>query len=224
MSGATRHNKSPRDVARHRVHMAALFAFVIGVATSVLFVWIAKEVHENETIALDHRVLVAVRGLSTPWLDHVMVFLTQFGGVITVPVATIGLAVYFWQQHGWKQAAILIVGVGGSSVLNLLLKSIFSRARPDVWQQLVSEQTFSFPSGHAMASASLAASLVVILWYTRWRKAAIILGVLYVFVIGFSRLYLGVHYPTDIVAGWAASVAWVAAVAIVFSRYDKYSG
>jgi undecaprenyl-diphosphatase len=74
---------------------------------------------------------------------------------------------------------------------------------------MLPESTFSFPSGHAMQSMAVGAALVILLWETRWRYVALLLSASFVLAVGLSRIYLGVHYPSDILAGWAASVAWV---------------
>ena len=98
-------------------------------------------------------------------------------------------------------------------LISTVSKLIFGRARPELWESIVSESTYSFPSGHAMASMATVAALLVL--YRRrsalpWIAMA---GVIYVIAIGFSRLYLGVHYPSDVLAGWAASIAWVVGIA-----------
>lgn len=170
----------------------------------------------HETLPVDVAALEWVRSLSTPWLDTASRLVTQLGGPLFVPVVTILLAVALWAKRYRDHALLIMAGVGGASVLSLVLKAFFARARPELWPSLVIETSFSFPSGHAMASSALAASIVAVLWFTRWRSLAILIGALYVLVIGFTRLYLGVHYPSDIVAGWFVSAAWVAAVSVIF--------
>jgi undecaprenyl-diphosphatase len=130
-----------------------------------------------------------------------------------------GLTVILWLKRRRYAALALAAGVGGAAAMNLVLKYLFERTRPDLWTRLVHETSFSFPSGHAMASSALAFSLIVIFWRTRWRWWIIAAGVLYMVTIGFTRLYLGVHYPTDIIGGWVVSMGWVAIVAAVISEY-----
>jgi undecaprenyl-diphosphatase len=100
--------------------------------------------------------------------------------------------------------------------LNLLLKELFGRDRPTLWETLVTEHGFSFPSGHAMASSALGFSIMVTLWNTRFRVPACIVAGFYIVLVGFSRLYLGVHYPTDVLAGWVLSGTWVILMLYVF--------
>ena len=102
-------------------------------------------------------------------------------------------------------------------MLNLAAKHYFARARPDLWLSLAPETTFSFPSGHAMGSMTLAAVVTALAWNTRWRWPACLAAIAFALLVGMSRVYLGVHFPSDILAGWSAALAWTAGVyAVVF--------
>ena len=210
-------NPVVRWVLRY-VSTRVLVSFVVFSLLSVFFIWLAREVRGNETLGFDESFLWWVRGFGNTTLTTYVRWVTELGGVMFVPVFTLCIAGVFMWRRGVSYGLLILFGVMGSSLLNLLLKSIFTRQRPELWDRVVVEHSFSFPSGHAMASASLAASLIAALWYTRWRKLAISLGIAYVTAIAFTRLYLGVHYPTDILAGWAVSVAWVCLVFTVFAR------
>jgi len=205
--------------ARYRRYLTArlFWAFAVFLIAAWLFAWIAKEVRDLDTTHFDEWVLLSIRRGHTDMLDQIVVALTHLGGVIFVPIASLALAAVFYRKLSPEHCWLLLTGVIGSSLINLALKSVFARARPDLWTHIVTEHSFSFPSGHAMASASLAASLVGALWFSRWRKWVISLGMLYIAVVGFTRLYLGVHYPTDIFAGWIIATAWVALVWIIFA-------
>ena len=100
-----------------------------------------------------------------------------------------------------------------------IAKIFFGRVRPALWTSILPETTFSFPSGHSMISASLAFALVVLLWRTRWRYPALICAVPAVFLVGLSRLYLGVHYPSDVLGGWCAGLIWSSGVFFLCRRY-----
>ena len=153
-----------------------------------------------------------------------MVFITQLGGVLVLGLATVLAVGYFWYKRRKYAALMVLASMVGAGILNVLLKALFARERPDLWTQLVTETSFSFPSGHAMGSSAFALALIIILWQTKWRILVLILGSLYVLLIGLSRMYLGVHFPTDVVAGWLVSAGWVAIVAaFIVQRIHKKS-
>src|SRR3546814_8426441 len=92
---------------------------------------------------------------------------------------------------------------GGSGLLTVVAKQAFARDRPSLWESIAPEHNFSFPSGHAMGSMTLAAVLVLLAWPTRWRWPVVAAMAVFVPMVGLSRVYLGVHFPSDILAGWA---------------------
>lgn len=197
-------------------------AFALVITSAALFVELADEVREQETLPIDESILRVINSISSPLLDGVMVVLTQLGGVWGVFVLSMTGIALLWRRRMYRMATLLAASVGGAALLNLLLKTFFQRARPALWERLVMEDSYSFPSGHAMASSALALSFIVICWPTRWRYVSIICAVLYIALIGFSRLYLGVHYPTDVLGGWIVSAGWVVAV-VVALRYRTWS-
>ncbi len=204
-----------------------LVAFGIFTVCMIGFTELAENVLEDETLAFDEATLRAINEYSSPWLDQFFLIVTDIGGIIaSVLLAVFVSGVYIYRKD-WSKLIFFASAVGGAVALNTLLKLLFSRARPDLWEQLVVESSFSFPSGHAMASSALAFALIVLLWSTRWRWTALATGAVYVFLVGLSRLYLGVHYPTDVLAGWVMSAAWVTIVWLILewtrSRYAKSS-
>jgi len=206
----------PFYLRNKHIAVRLLIALVLFMVCVLVFAKLAWDVRERETLPLDTSILTWIHTFSAPWLDTTARLTTQLGGSLLVPIFTLILTGWLWIKRYHNHALLIFVGVGGASVLSLALKALFARSRPELWHHLVHETSFSFPSGHALASAALAASIVAALWFTRWRIVAIIVGAVYVLVIGFTRLYLGVHYPTDILAGWLVAVAWVAAVAVIF--------
>lgn len=198
-------------------------AFVLFAVPVLIFVELAEEVREKETQTVDEGVLLLVNGTASPQLDAVMAGLTHLGGAWAVALITVGLALVLWQKRLRRMAALLAATVGGAATINILLKAFFQRDRPELWERIVTENSYSFPSGHAMASSALALGLMVIFWPTRWRWLVVGIGCIYMVVIGFTRLYLGVHYPTDVIAGWLVSAAWatVVAVTLQYPRWTK---
>lgn len=190
-------------------------SFLLMILPVILFTALAQEVRDSETLAFDEAVLRGINSYASPTLDSFVIVLTDFGDVIGVGVLTLLLTWLLWRRHMRRRAATVIVGVVGAAALNVILKALFQRDRPELWERLVVETSNSFPSGHAMASSALAFAVIAVLWNTKYRWWAVVIGVVYTVVIGLTRLYLGVHYPTDIVAGWMVSGAWIAVVAFV---------
>jgi len=101
------------------------------------------------------------------------------------------------------------------AALNLLAKLLFQRHRPMLWPQRPPETDFGFPSGHAMVTLAVVVTLVVLICPTRWRWVALLVGASFAFLVGVSRLYLGVHDPSDIIAGWWAALVWVCGIRVI---------
>jgi len=189
--------------------LAALFAFGVGVT---LFALIADEVLDGETSTFDSSILLWINARASSALDTFFIAFTDIGGFKFIVIVTAIIVAYMIYKKLYYKALLMLAAVGGAGVLNIILKGVFERTRPDLWQHLVTETDFSFPSGHAMASSIFTFALIAVLWGSKWQPLAVGLGIIYVFFIGFSRLYLGVHFPTDILAGWAVSLAWVSVV------------
>lgn len=195
--------------------------FVLYVLPVVLFVALVDEVLENDTLPYDDAILQFVHGFHAPWLDPIVVAITNIGGPVGATLLTGVIALAFLAYRQRRKFLIVVAGVGGATLLNILLKALFQRDRPQLWERIVTENSFSFPSGHAMASSALALSLIAIFWPTRWRWWAIAASVGYMVIIGSTRLYLGVHYPTDIIAGWLVSATWVALVSFYCIKWRR---
>lgn len=116
-----------------------------------------------------------------------------------------------WRKQ-YRYASFFGLAVGGAA-LNLLAKAILGRPRPAFWASLAPETTYSFPSGHAMGSAAVVLALGLLLTRGRWRVW--LPGALFVLGVGFSRVYLGVHYPSDVLSGWIAALGWVTGVYVL---------
>ena len=184
-------------------------AALMFLAPLLLFVGLASDVVTSGMLPWDEPFMVWVHGHASQGMTTTMSIVTELGGLVAVPIIAVAWAGLLWWRGRRRDAALLAATVVGATLLNTALKAVFQRDRPDFWEHLVVESSCSFPSGHAMASMSLAAALVVIAWRTRWRWPAIVLGAVYVLVVGLSRIYLGVHFPSDILAGWCVAIVWV---------------
>ncbi len=197
-------------------HRGALLLLLLGVWLPLrVFGELAAEVWEQEGFAWDEPILLAIHATATAPLTVFATLLTQLGvfwGVF--PVAG-GVAVVLFRRRHWRALSYWAVTLLGSVVLNLAAKALLRRVRPNLWVSPAPELDYGFPSGHAMSSMTLVAALVVLGWQTAWRWPVLVVGSLFVLAIGWTRLYLGVHYPSDILAGWLASVVWVIGVSLL---------
>ncbi|GAP94165.1 phosphatase PAP2 family protein [Leptolyngbya sp. NIES-2104] len=165
--------------------------------------------------AWDRSILFAIHSTHNPILDRIALMITPLGvfyGVFPVSaVISIGLL----YQRRWRKLTYLLVTLLGSAMINRIAKVWLHRDRPDFWDSLTPHTDFSFPSGHAMSSMTLVAVLVILAWGSRWCGWISAIGGLFVLVIAWTRLYLGVHFPSDILAGWMISLAWSIGVRLV---------
>lgn len=184
-----------------------------------LFVAIADEVTEGDTHALDEAILMSLRTPGDPtdpigpvWVEETMRDLTALGGIAILTLVTLAIAGYLAFRRGWEQIALLAAAVLGAILLSTLLKSGFDRPRPDLVPHGARVLTASFPSGHAMISAAvyltLGAMLASVQTSRRLKTYFVSLAVLLTLLIGVSRVYLGVHWPSDVLAGWSAGASW----------------
>lgn len=165
---------------------------------------------------LDRYFLLLLHARATPQLDQIMLFLSLLGSRVWVVPFDGAVFLVLAALRRWRDALFWGLAVGGAGLLNAGAKHTLERARPDLWQSIAPETTYSFPSAHAMQTMALAAALLVLAWPTRWRWPTLMVGGSFVLLIGLSRVYLGVHYPSDVLAGWATSIAWVLGLSIVF--------
>jgi membrane-associated phospholipid phosphatase len=199
-----------RFLRRHGVRLALVFA---GVLVPLFgFGLLADELREDGGFFFDMPIMLVVHRLATVEVDAFFVGVSHVGylwGV--VPLNILVLAWLMWARR-YRDGLFFGLGVGGSALLNLAAKGYFARMRPEVWLSVAPETSFSFPSGHAMGSASLAVALVLLAHGSRWQWLVAAGAALFVLLVGMARVYLGVHFPSDILAGWAAGAAWVFAM------------
>ncbi len=153
---------------------------------------------------------------ATPALDKLAVLLTIVGN--TGPMVGVGLLVLgiLLRRRQWRRAWVFALSVGGSMLLTQVIKAALARSRPALWASIRPEHTFSFPSGHAMDTAAIATALGFLAWQRRGRWWAWALApALFSLSVGWARMYLGVHYPSDVLAGWSSAVGWVVLVQVL---------
>lgn len=182
------------------------------------FASLVGELHQKQVFPFDAPVLNMLHALANRSLDRFFVLMTRLGyhwGV--VPLDVIVLLTLALRRRV-RDGLFFGIAVTGSAILNIVAKNHFARTRPDLWLSLTPETTYSFPSGHAMGSATLAVALVILCWPTRWRWPVALASLVFVLLVGLSRAYLGVHYPSDILAGWCAAMAWTFGTYVLVDR------
>lgn len=220
------HTLLAQMVARVRNAPGVLILIFIAAAAVFVFIELVDEVQEGDAHAFDEWLLLALRSPGDPgnpvgpwWLQSLFQDITSLGS--TTVAALIALAVLGYLLIDGKQAMALLVlvAVAGGAALSSLLKLGFERPRPDLVAHLVDVHTLSFPSSHAMVSAvtylTLGALLAQVQARTRLKAYIVGVAVILTLLIGVSRIYLGVHWPSDVVAGWSAGTAWAIACWVV---------
>ncbi|MBV9727078.1 MAG: phosphatase PAP2 family protein [Gammaproteobacteria bacterium] len=182
------------------------------------FAALVGDVHEKEVFPFDAPMLMWLHGIATSGLDQFFVIVSRLGylwGVVPFDAALLALLI---ARRRLRDALFFGVAVIGSAALNILAKGQLARARPDLWLSVAPESTYSFPSGHAMGSATLGMACIILCWQTRWRWPVVIVSAIFVLLVALSRMYLGVHYPSDIIAGWAAAIAWTVGIYLLVDQ------
>ena len=195
------------------VHVAAAWAFVLAIG---LFLELATHAPEGNYLPIETKIMQALRHDGQPigpaGAEAAVRDITALGSATVIALMTLMVLGYLWMCGRNRVAGLITVATVGGQALNSLLKFGFARERPDAALQLVAATASSFPSGHTMASSIFYLTIGALLARTarRRREKIYFIGaaLLITFLIGFSRVYLGVHYPTDVMAGWSAGVAW----------------
>lgn len=190
---------------------------LIAVGALVFFAWLAEEMLEGDTMIFDNEIRGFIHDHSNETLTSPMRAFTFAGSTLFISSLTgVVLLVFFVGRHWWS-SAVFAVMMAGAVVLNLVLKTAFSRDRPASYFDTPIPDSYSFPSGHALFSLCFYGSLGWIITRHlkgRWSKAAVWMITVFLFCgVGLSRIYLGVHYPSDVLAGYTAAIIWLIAVA-----------
>ena len=205
-----------------------IIAFILCVGFGILFGYFSTTIGNDSLSSFDNIMINAIQGLETPWLTTIMTFFTWIGsGYVVAPITVIAAVLLYFVFKYRQQAFLLVVVIAGTVAFNHLLKMYFKRERP-VIHRIMDANGYSFPSGHTM----MAFSLYVIIAYIAWRnvktrsgKFLLILFALFMTImIGTSRIYLGVHFPSDVAGGLMASGFWVTIAVTVYALFQRRYG
>lgn len=214
---------------------AAVLAAVVAAAAGVwVFLAVASHVAEGSTREFDERVVMALREPGDPadpvgprWVEEGARDLTGLGGYTVLTLLVGAVLGHLVMGRHYPAAALAFAATAGGAVLSIVLKGVFARPRPELVPHLSYVATSSFPSGHSMLAAVTYLTLGALLarLVERWRLKLyfVAVAVLLAGLVGASRVYLGVHYPTDVLAGWSAGLAWAVGCWLV-ARYLQRHG
>lgn len=199
--------------------LSLLLGLATAIAALIFFSWLTDEVLEGETRHFDEVTRAAVHQLASPLLTAIMRGFSFVGSTISLTLATTFVVIRFVMRKLGREAKLFAVTMIGAALLNATLKLTFKRARPEPFFNLTLPETYSFPSGHSLMSAcffgALAAILTARIKSKRVRVAIWIVSALMFLIIGFSRIYLGVHHTTDVIAGFVGALIWILVVRFV---------
>lgn len=195
----------------------AWFAFGIAAAALAAFLWLGHAVGTGQTVAFDTAIRETVHSWASPWLTRLMLGVTRLGTTPFLAVVTIAVWWALFRIGHGRAIALLVLATLGMMALSESLKLEYHRVRPPAYFGYDEPTNYSYPSGHADTSISFYGLLAWIATHriqARARRRAVwAASAVLVLAIGFSRVYLGVHYPTDVLGGYALGLVWTIAIA-----------
>ena len=201
------------------ISISLLVGLAAAIGTIVFFGWLADEVLDGETRQFDEATRAAVHQLASPAMTTAMRGISFLGSTLFLTVATVAVVIWFAQRKWGREAKLMTATMIGASALNITLKLAFKRARPVPFFDLLPPESYSFPSGHSLTSACFfGAFAAIITARIKRRRARVLVWIVCVtafVLIGLSRIYLGVHHTTDVIAGFAAALIWILVVRFV---------
>lgn len=208
--------------------MTTLALLSVTIAAAWVLAELTEEVVEGSTRSLDRDILLLLRtpgDLSDPigpwWVEEIGRDLTALGGVAVLVLTTVVVSGFFLLQRRWSTTMYILATVGGGILISGIAKDFFDRARPDLVPHGSLVHTASFPSGHSMMAAVAYLTLGALVARVQPRMTlkvyTLSVAVLLTLLVGVSRVYMGVHWPTDVAAGWLAGGAW-AMVCLIAAR------
>lgn len=205
-------------------YLIILFSFVVFVIGTNLFVELTEEVTGDTIESFDQSVTEYITSFRTPGLNSFFVFVTDLGDVYAYLMAMILVTIFlFVKLRNWKFIFQLLGVLILSALSNIALKKVFNRARPTE-EHLVVIETLSYPSGHAMSAMAFYGFLIYLIYQIKMMKwIRVFLTILFsvvILAIGISRIYLGVHFPSDVAGGFIAGLIWVTFCIILFNVID----
>lgn len=215
-----------RGLKDFRLSAAPMILVAVIATAAYAFFHIADEVSEAEVAGIDRSLLLLLRNpadiadpLGPDWFEETVMEITSLGGYPILVALVMAVVGYLLVVRKYGPALYVVLSVGSGTALSHLLKLAYDRPRPDLVEHLVTTHTASFPSGHATMSTvvylTLAALVIRLVEDRGARTYVLAVAILVSLLVGMSRIYLGVHWPSDVAAGWALGVAWASFSSLV---------
>ena len=212
--------------------LAAMLGTLVIVAGTWGFLTLASQVREGDTLAFDHLIMRSLRRADDParligpsWMEEVGRDVTALGSVTFLIMLTIGVVGFLALDRKYHAMAFVFLATAGGFALSSALKGYYQRPRPEIVPRLQQVYNSSFPSGHSMMAATVYATLGALMARMvakrRLRFYFLTMAGLLTAMVGASRVYLGVHYPSDVLAGWAAGIVWATLCWLVGRRLQR---
>jgi undecaprenyl-diphosphatase len=228
----------PRWLRFRKFERRELGWLLVGFSVCLLiwgFLALASEVMEGDTKTLDTRILVSLRQADDPsrpigpaWVESALLDLTAIGGPTVLALVVFAVVGFLALQTRYRTALVVLITAASGEVANIAIKNAFMRPRPTVVPHLREVISTSFPSGHAMESAIIYLTLGAMLMRLAERRITklycIGMAIFVTFLVGVSRVYLGVHYPTDVLGGWIFGFMWASLCWLVSQRFEEETG
>lgn len=187
-----------------------LSVWLFGIAIPLLIaVGVAVNVSQQGRLAFEQPLMLTVHQHSGFVMTQIAVALHWVGKWQVASVIVALLALYEWRQKRPLRAVFIVLGAVVPTALMSVAKSFFNRARPEFWPRIVEEGSTSFPSGHSTFAAALAFIAIILCWHGRYRVRVAFAAAVFALLSGYSRVVLGVHYPTDVLVGWLTGMSTV---------------
>ncbi|MES1986405.1 MAG: phosphatase PAP2 family protein [Pseudomonadota bacterium] len=219
-------------IGPHRNHSRALVAFLVFALTALGTILLASEVAEGDTFAIDKMILTGLRHgdqlglpIGPTWLRVAMTDFSALGGAPVLTLIAVFAVGYLLIVGRRSNAAFVAASIAGGAILSGLIKASFVRPRPELVPHLVDVTSSSFPSGHSMNSAIVFLTLAVLIARSeqdrRVQGYLTAVGIVLTLLVGSTRVYLGVHWPSDVLAGWAVGAMWAAVCSVIAREFQR---
>ena len=196
----------------YRERIKALICLLGIVLPFTLFFVVADKIEHGGLLALERAFLWSLRVQTESLLSHFAEWISML-----VTVLSVCMLFYLLYRQLWRTSLFWLLAIAGAATLGNVMKGLIQRERPELWLDTAAT-SFGFPSGHATHSMAIVIALLVLLRLSSWHKTALLLGLLFALLVALSRMYLGYHYPSDILAGWMLALFWVMTLRVLFRR------